>query len=296
MDGHSEKFSEHQSLIGNVRRFFFGLAIVTLVLIFILWQIQNERLERVRSAIVGSLMPAIELGAKPLQYIADATAFVTTYLSLTERLEELEQETKQLTLWKERARVLERENARLRDILNTSSDLPAFVVSARVIADTSSQFRFSVLLDVGTKNGVGDGWAVMDGSALAGRISGVARKTARVVLLVDSASQVPIKIVEQNSRGIMVGDGARHPQLKFASATSIVPGDKIVTSGDGGVYPPDLLIGDVVLGQDQIARVRLLADVWNLEYVSLLRPDRRATPPPADVAIIGRNSDDQSEQ
>ncbi len=286
MDGRSETFSEQQKLIVQVRRIFFGLAIFGLVSLFIVWQVQNERMERVRATIIGSIMPVIEWGGKPLTYAADVGTFIGTHLSLAERIEELQKETAQLTVWRERARILEQENARLRDILNTSKNVTSFVVSAQVIADTNSQFRFSALLDVGSENGISDGWAVMDGNALAGRISGVARKTARVVLLIDPSSQVPVKIVGQNSRGITIGDGTGQPQLKFASAASLIPGNRVVTSGDGGVFPPDILIGNLVIGQDQIPRVRLQADVLKLDYVTLRQPDEREAPPAADGGIV----------
>ena len=288
MDRNPKEITEHQGIVGSVRRLFIGLTLAVLTLLFLLWRIESERMERVRAAVVDSLMPAVELGGKPLLYVSGLAHTLDTHLRLAERTAELELELARLEYWKEQARILEQQNARLRDLLNAPRDPASFAVSAQVIADTSSQFRHSVLVNVGSENGVEDGWPAMDGSGLAGRLSGVGRKTARVVLLADSSSRVPVKILENSSRGIAVGDGTLLPQLRFASAASVSPGSRVVTSGNGGVFPPDLLLGEVVLGNDQILRVRLLADLWNLDYVSLLRTENPEGPPVGGDIIAGQ--------
>ncbi len=292
MDRDPEKFSEHQNFVGNVRRLFVGLAAAALVLMFLLWRVESERMERVRTAVVDALMPAAELGGRPLTYVSSLARRLDSHLRLAERIAELEAEVARLEHWKEQTRRLEQQNARLRGLLNAPKNPAAFTVSAQVIADTSSVFRHSVLINAGSENGVGDGWPALDGSGLAGRIAGVGRKTARVVLLADPSSRVPVKIVEARSRGIAVGDGTLLPQLRFASAASVNPGSRVVTSGDGGVYPPDIPLGDVIIGSDRILRVRLLADLWNLEYLILFRADTPEGPAASGGVITGRGSTD----
>ena len=85
--------------------------------------------------------------------------------------------------WKEAALQLEQENARLLDLNQLRVDSKLTHVSGIVIADSGSPFRQSVLLNIGSRDGIQDGWAAMDGLGLVGRISGVGSSTSRVILL-----------------------------------------------------------------------------------------------------------------
>ena len=168
----------------------------------------------------------------------------------------------------------------LRELLNVKIAPAELTVSGRVLADTSSQFRHSKLINVGTERGIDDGWSVMDDEGLVGRISGIGRKTARVILLADSSSRVPVKIEGTGGRGIVTGDGTLLPLLEFVSPAQAKAGRRVLTSGDGGVFPPDLLVGEVVIASDRRLRVKLAADLWNLEFVSVMRS--RSDPVPAN--------------
>ena len=81
--------------------------------------------------------------------------------------------------WKEAALQLEQENARLLDLNNVRLDPRLTFVTGVVLADSGSPFRQSVLLNVGARDGLRDGWAAMDGIGLVGRISGTGRNTPR---------------------------------------------------------------------------------------------------------------------
>ncbi len=78
--------------------------------------------------------------------------------------------------WKEAALQLEQENARLLDLNNVRLDPRLTFVTGVVMADSGSPFRQSVLLNVGARDGIVDGWAAMDGIGLVGRISGVGQR------------------------------------------------------------------------------------------------------------------------
>ena len=87
----------------------------------------------------------------------------------------------------------------------------------------------------------------MDGLGLVGRIAGVGERSARVILLTDASSRVPAVVRPSGQRAIVAGDNGRAPALEFIDQTDeLQPGDRVVSSGDGGLYPPDILIGQVV--------------------------------------------------
>jgi rod shape-determining protein MreC len=145
-------------------------------------------------------------------------------------------------------------------------------VTGVVLVDSGSPFRQSVLLNVGKRDGILDGWATMDGVGLVGRISGVGEQTARVILLTDSNSRLPITVQPSGQRAIIAGDNSPRPPIEFLEHPELVrPGDRIVSSGDGGVFPAGLPVGEVVLSAGGLLRVKLAADYERLEYLRVLR-------------------------
>jgi rod shape-determining protein MreC len=125
---------------------------------------------------------------------------------------------------------------------------------------------------VGARDGIRDGWATMDGIGLVGRISGVGNQTARVILLTDSNSRIPVTVQPSGQKAILSGDNSAAPPLEFLEdADQVRPGDRVVTSGDGAVFPAGLLVGQVAMGNDRRLRVVLSADYQRLEFLRVLR-------------------------
>jgi len=145
-------------------------------------------------------------------------------------------------------------------------------VTGVVLADSGSPFRQSVLLNVGARDGIRDGWAAMDGIGLVGRISGVGERTSRVILLTDSNSRVPVTVQPSGQKALLAGDNSSLPPLEFLEDADLVrPGDSVVTSGDGGMLPAGLPVGQVAMGTDRRLRVILGADYERLEFLRVLR-------------------------
>ena len=197
-----------------------------------------------------------------------------SYQRLAEQNRELRSELRQMRAWKEAALQLEQENARLLDLNNVRLDPQLTYMTGVVMADSGSPFRQSVLLNVGARDGVHDGWAAMDGIGLVGRISGTGRNTARVILLTDAASAVPATIQPSGQTALVtLGDNSRRAgALSFLENPDLVrPGDRVITSGDGSVFPAGLLIGQVAKDRSGRMRVRLSADYERLEFLRVLR-------------------------
>ena len=266
-----------------LRRLFIGLTVALLVGLFVLWRIDNDRMAVVRAEIVDRLLPGFEIGIKPGRIAADAFRAIGEFSSAIERIAELEEENRQLRQWRETAIVLEQQNAALREIANVQLRESFSTISAQVAADTSAAFRNSVLVNVGRRNGISDGWAVVDGRGLVGRVSGVGRNSSRVILITDSSSRIPVKIKPTGARGIVAGQNARLPSIELVSnLNQINAGDSVFTSGEGGVFPADLLIGTVSVDQNNQVTVFLAADIDNLEFVNIVR-----SRPPISVEASG---------
>lgn len=255
-----------------IRRILIGGLVVLCLGTFLLWRIDSPRVERFRAAVVDSVVPNFEWAAIPVRRMALMVEDFQSYQRIWEQNQELKRELQQMKAWKEAAVQLEQQNAKLLALNNVRLDPKLTSVSGVVIADSGSPFRQSVLLNVGAQDGVRDGWAVMDGLGLVGRISGVGNSTARVLLLTDTSSRIPVTIQPSGQRALLTGDNSAAPLLDFLENDDLVrPGDQVVTSGDGGVFPAGRLVGQLTRGRDGRLRVRLSADYERLEFLRILR-------------------------
>lgn len=255
-----------------IRRIFVGLLVLALLGVFALWRIDSPRAERFRATIVDAVIPSMDWALVPVTKVGRMIGDFQSYARIYEQNQELRRELQRMKAWKEAALQLEQQNARLLDLNNVRLDPKLTFVTGVVLADSGSPFRQSVLLNVGQRDGIIDGWATMDGIGLVGRIAGVGENTSRVILLTDSNSRVPVTIQPSGQRAILAGDNTAAPTIEFVETPELVrPGDQVVTSGDGGVFPADLLVGQVAGGRDGRLRVRLAADYERLEFLRVLR-------------------------
>jgi rod shape-determining protein MreC len=240
--------------------------------IFLLWRIDSPRVERFRAAVVDSIVPNLDWAMAPVTGLANLITDFQSYQRIYEQNQDLRRELQQMRAWREAALQLEQENAKLLDLNNVRLDPNLTYITGVVMADSGSPFRQSVLLNVGARDGILDGWPAMDGIGLVGRISGVGENTSRTILLTDTSSRIPVIIQPSGQRAILVGDNTIYPPIEFLENPDVVrPGDRVVSSGDGGLFPADLLVGQVALGNDRRLRVRLAADYERLEFLRVLR-------------------------
>jgi rod shape-determining protein MreC len=253
-----------------------GVLIVVLLALVLVWRIDSPRVERLRMAIIDRIVPSAEWVMVPVTGLTRLITDFQSYQRLVEQNAELRRELQQMKAWHEAAMQLDQENAKLRDLNNVQLAPKLTYITRVVLADSGSPFRQSVLLNIGGRDGIMDGWPAMDGVGLVGRISGVGQETSRVLLLTDTSSRIPITIQGSGQTAVLSGDGTLNPPIEFLENPDLVrPGDRVVTSGDGGVFPADLLVGQVALGTDRRLRVRLAADYERLEFLRVLRSQPR---------------------
>ncbi len=166
---------------------------------------------------------------------------------------------------------LQNTNARLRAILGLTVDPPLPMTTAQIITDSRGPFANSRLADTGTERGVMVGNPVMSDHGLVGRVVGVTRGASRVLLLTDVSSRTPVLVDRTNARAILTGDGGAHPKMAYMRGVDPVKiGDRVLTSGDGGVFPRGLPVGVAVRGVDGTWRVKLDSDDAPIDFVRIL--------------------------
>ncbi|SDI32353.1 rod shape-determining protein MreC [Aliiruegeria lutimaris] len=255
-----------------VRRILVGGLVLFCLAVFLIWRIDSPRVERYRSDLVDRVVPSFEWASVPLTHFAGMLEDFQSYQRIYQQNQELRRELQQMKAWKEAAVQLEQQNAKLLALNSVRLDPKLTSVSGVVVADSGSPFRQSVLLNVGERDGIKDGWATMDGLGIVGRISGVGKNTSRVILLTDAASRLPVTIQPSGQKAILAGDNSARPALEFVEdLDALKPGDRVVSSGDGGVFPSGMLVGQLALGPDGRYRVWLAADYEQLEFLRVLR-------------------------
>lgn len=264
--------SNEADYVRPVRRLVIGVLALVLFALFLLWRIDSPRIERFRTAVVDAVVPNMDWAMAPVTGLARMVEDFRSYARIYEQNQELRRELQQMRAWREAALQLEQRNAQLLDMARVRLDPQLTHVTGVVMADAGSPYRQSVLLNVGARDGIVDGWAVMDGLGLAGRIAGVGDRSARVILLTDSNSRVPVIVQPTGQRALLSGDNTPLPALDFVEAPDALrPGDRVVSASDGGVFPPGLLVGEVVTATDGRLRVQLAADYGRLDFLRVLR-------------------------
>ncbi|HEY3695191.1 rod shape-determining protein MreC [Phenylobacterium sp.] len=244
--------------------------------------------------------------AGPTRWTGAGIEAVKGYFFAVSENRRLKAELKDAGQWKDAALALRDVNDRYRTLLGMKTDPPIPMISARIVSDVRGPFANTRLANVGEEKGVRPGYPVMSENGLVGRIIGVTTGASRVLLLTDIASRTPVMIDRTNARAILTGDGGPNPKLDYLRGQDPVrAGDRIVTSGDGGVLPRGLPVGTAARGLDGRWRVVLASDTAPVDFVRILafqdfaqlanqkELDRMPVPPPptggaATIGVVGQ--------
>jgi rod shape-determining protein MreC len=245
--------------------------------------------QSLRNSVMDAAAPALDMLSRPAAAL-DAAAdrvrgFVTVYRDNTR----LAEENERLLGWQQVALRLSAENAELRDLSKLVSEPAISFVTARVIADSGGPYARSVMVNAGRDNGVARGQAAMTGEGLVGRVAEVGSRAARILLITDLNSRVPVVVDGARQRAILAGDNSVRPRLRYADAGSAIRiGDRIVTSGQGGVFPPGLPVGVVAGVDSEGAWVEPYAALSRVDYLRLVDYGLADTlPNPLSIAARG---------
>lgn len=262
-----------------LHRFAYLILVAAAVALILIGKIETVLVERIRAHFSDGVSPIVELLSQPIRMAKAGADHVVNLADLIRENERLTEENARLLQWRVFAKKLEGENKALKGLLRFDPGPAARFVSARAIADVGGAFARAALINVGSAKDVRAGQAVMTGDGLVGRVVHVGARTARVLLLTDINARTPVLVGDPAVRAILVGDNSDNPKLKFVDGEGpLAPGDLIVTSGHGGVYPPGLPVGVVAgeVGLETLAQT--FVDWRKLGYVRVVDFGERQDP------------------
>ena len=232
---------------------------------------QSEAYGATRRASDTVLAPVGDALSAPGRWTGAGIDTVRGYFFAVSENRRLKAELKEMRQWRDVAIALRDTNDRYRTLLGLRTDPPIPMVAARIVTDSRGPFANTRLANSGAEKGVKPGNPVMSENGLVGRIIGVTDGASRVLLLTDTASRTPVMIDRTNARAILAGDGGPNPRLDYLRGREPVKeGDRILTSGDGGVLPRGLPVGTAVKGLDGRWRVVLASDRTPIDFVRIL--------------------------
>lgn len=228
-------------------------------------------LDRMQQKVFDVASPIIDLAQKPLADVRARLGVVGELATIRENNESLRAENEKLKEWYQAALMLQSENKALRDLLNVDRESAHNFITTRVIADGSSIYAKSLVIEGGRNAGVLKGQGVMSHEGLLGRVIEAGSRTSRVLLLQDINSRIPVLVEGANERAILAGTNGSAPVLDHvAGDNKIAGGQRVVTSGLGGLFPYGIPVGETVVNADGSVGVHLYAASERSQHVQVV--------------------------
>ena len=237
--------------------------------------------ERARMILADGLAPIYAVLSQPLGQVHAVVTDASDLMDLRADNVRLRDENARMRRWQSIALALDAENQRLRANLNWMPDpAPAFV-TARVVADAGGVYARAVLLALGPNHTIAKGQIALDERGLVGRVTEVGARTARVLLLTDLNSRIPVILEGSRARAILVGTNGPRPRLMYWPE-GVLPaeGERVVTSADASAFPANLPIGTVHYTAANVPEVQTEALLDRLEVVRIFDYGLRGIVPP----------------
>ena len=253
------------------------LFVASLAAVFML---NTPTTRRIQQRVLAVFAPFIHSSAA----VADAVEAVSTPgmdpVELAERNEQMRMEIQRLRIIAQKYNQLVDENAQLRKVLDFKGSSPFKMTAARVIKRSASTWWNTLLIDKGSLDGIGTDSPVITEQGLVGKTGKLAPHMAEVILLTDEMCRVSAKVEGTLEQGILSGERAGldtvpNLHLRFLSRDApINPGANVYSSGEGGVFPANLLLGRVVKFQNRDisgeALVKPAVDFSALDHVFVI--------------------------
>ena len=257
-----------------------SLQLVLLIISFSLIFIGKLDLYTARAAkltISEFIAPIYDVVAAHVRTFETMAGGMRTLASFRAENVRLRAENERLQRWQRRAEILESENRQLKTVLGAASTTEMTPVTARAISAPGGSFSHSLLLNIADIGNVARGDAVVNADGLVGYVIEVGRKYARVLLITDVNSKIPVLLSSSSWPALALGKNSRTLQLDFLPLEAKpATGELVLTSGHGGILPAGVPIGRVIAVDEETVLVEPSVALDQISFVSVLtRSDAR---------------------
>ncbi|MGA0309564.1 MAG: rod shape-determining protein MreC [Candidatus Puniceispirillaceae bacterium] len=253
------------------RRIIHGVLILLSFSLMFLGKADLSALRNIRMGSSDFLAPVIDFVSAPIRGIETMVEGVRTVASLRAENVRLQGENDLLKRWRRRAEILESENRQLRSVTGAATIENRTPITARAVTAPGGGFAHTVLIAIGSEEGIVRGNPVVTADGLVGIVIDVGRAYARVLMISDINARIPVILSSSSWPGLTVGQNGQFLDLQFLPDEAQPKiGELVLTSGHGGVLPNGLPVGRVDQIEGGTIRVRPAVDLRNLSYVSVL--------------------------
>ncbi len=253
--------------------------------------------------VITTILAPIEYATAKVSYsVHNAGSFVWQIMTVYRENQSLKSENEQLKQTSLNVTEIMAENERLREMLNYKQAAPQFdFVTATVVARDPGTWTSTIVINRGTADGIAKDMPVVTPQGLVGNVVNAYPNSAKVQLILDPRSAVGSLVQRPESRvaAIVEGNSASKftpHMVNIARDADVIKGDKIITSGFGGIYPKGLLVGDVtdVINEEggllKYAVLKTAVDFDRLEEVFVIVRSREPVPTLPQQAAPGQSA------
>jgi rod shape-determining protein MreC len=277
-----------QAIALSPRQFAGRASLVLLILASLSLIVVSRTAPDTRSAIStpisDSAAPALDLLSRPADAVNRVRNWFSNLANIYAQNAALREANSRLMQWQHVAIQLEAENAALRELLHYTSEEELRFTTAKIISDRGGPFTRTAMINAGEGLGIREGQPIINGQGLVGRIIEAGEHSARILLLIDINSRMPVITSDSRERAIAAGDNTEELTLLYlADDSKAAVGEKLVTSGDGDTVPAGLPVGEITSIENGVAKVRPYASWHRLDYVSAIHREKNAPSPQASA-------------
>ncbi|MFY7759700.1 rod shape-determining protein MreC [Aquidulcibacter sp.] len=217
----------------------------------------------------------------PVRWGEGVVASVGSFFGGASLNQKLKDENRALLQWRDQAKAMAERLDAYEKLHGVKAEQLPQGLTGRLISESSGPFAKSGIVNLGAKAGVKVNWIVMNQNGLVGRVIAVGSDTSRVLFLADGDSRVPVMGETTRARAIAMGDKTSAPRLAHLNTPALMrDGERVMTSGDDGIFPRGIAVGQAGVAPDRQWRVRLASSASPIDFVRLVPPSN--FPPPLD--------------
>lgn len=226
----------------------------------------------IQGFLMDRLSPVLKGTSQPILVLKEWKDWILDFFNAPTKIQNLRNENLSLKNKLAEAQSLLEENRDLKKLVNIKNASIRPFLTARVLSYPSHPYFQSIIIDAGKNNGVEVDQVALTDQGLVGRVIQVGSHTAQVVLISDSNSRIPVMIGNKKILAILAGNNQGLPLLKYVPEKSdIAVGDRVVTSGKGGIFRAGIPVGSVTHIKEGTISVAPFVGLDQISFVSLLQ-------------------------